>query len=103
MNRIEAYFEHYSHICCPFLGHDENDNLSGTQEDMLFWHMKLRTSMYKIQENIRDKSEQTSLELGGSSPRREKLTSGYHNYSLEGINFWYMYFSQEHSYEKIKI
>ena len=31
--------------------------------------------------------------LSGSSPRREKITSGYHNYPLKGLNLRYMYFS----------
>ena len=32
---------------------------------------------------------------GCSSPRWEKLPSGYHNYPLKGLNLDYMYFSQK--------
>ena len=40
--------------------------------------------------------------LSGSSPRWEKLTIGYHNYPLKGINFWYMYCSKNHFLNKFK-
>ena len=33
--------------------------------------------------------------LGGSSPRWEKLSSGYHNYLLKGLHLRYMYCSQK--------
>ena len=35
-------------------------------------------------------------DMSGSSPRLEKLTSGYHNYPLKGLNLRYMYYSQKH-------
>ena len=36
------------------------------------------------------------LQVSGSIPRWEKLTSGYHNYLLKGLKFWYMYCSQKY-------
>ena len=32
-------------------------------------------------------------------PQMKKITSGYQNYPLTGLNFWYMYFSQKKSSE----
>ena len=41
-----------------------------------------------------------NLLVRGSSPRWEKWTSGYHNYPLKGLNFWYMYWSQKYIFFK---
>ena len=43
---------------------------------------------FLIMQDCKDKS--------GSSPRREKLTSGYQNYPLKGLNMRYMYCNQKH-------
>ena len=40
--------------------------------------------------------------MSGSRTIWEKLTSGYHNYSLKGLNLRYMYFSQKNFLNKLK-
>ena len=40
--------------------------------------------------------------LSGSVPRQEKLTIGYHNYPLKGLNLRYMYCSKNTFLNKLE-
>ena len=43
-----------------------------------------------------------SPELSCASPRCEKLTCGYQNHALTGLNLWYMYFRKKKNLNKLK-
>ena len=42
---VEVEFEHYSQICCPRVGSNENENLSAPKKDTIIWNWKLGTSV----------------------------------------------------------
>ena len=43
-------FNHYSKMCCPCVGVEENVNLTNAQKELLLWHWILGISMNHIQE-----------------------------------------------------
>ncbi len=51
---MELEYLHYLQVCCQSVASDENQNLSGPQKELLLWHWKLGTSMYCIQEMMRE-------------------------------------------------
>ena len=43
-------FQQTQAMCCPCVGDDSNNNLSGPQRELLLWHWKLGVSMTRIQQ-----------------------------------------------------
>ncbi|KAL7465924.1 hypothetical protein ACHAXS_006229 [Conticribra weissflogii] len=51
-NDLEAFdyeFQETQRFCCPCVGDDSNQNLTGPQRELLLWHWKLGVSMRRIQ------------------------------------------------------
>lgn len=51
---VEDEYEHYSKFCGPCVGHQDNDNLSGPQKELLLWHWRTGISMFRLQELMRE-------------------------------------------------
>ena len=58
--------------------------------------LNVTTELESIQEQSVTTLVENDNQQGCSSPRREKITSGYHNYPLKELNLRYTYFSQKH-------
>ena len=48
--RFEYEFAQTQAMCCPCVGDDSNENLTGPQRELLLWHWKLGVSMSRIQQ-----------------------------------------------------
>jgi hypothetical protein len=51
---VDDEYEHYSKFCGPCVGHQDNDNLSGPQKELLLWHWRTGISMFRLQELMRE-------------------------------------------------
>ena len=59
---VESEFENHYKLCWHCVGHQDNENLSEPQKELLLWNLKLGFIMYHIQEMMRG---QNMEELSG--------------------------------------
>ena len=52
VDEFEYEFDHYSKMCFPCFGMEENTNVTNAQEKLLLWHWKLGISKHWIHELI---------------------------------------------------
>ena len=53
---VESEFEHHYKLCWHYVGHQDNENLSEPQKELLLWNLNLGFIMYQIQEMMRGKN-----------------------------------------------